>query len=274
MEKARAASFTPTEQQLLLDSYQEFNHLICRKGNTILAIKEREKGWQAIANRLNATNISGEKRTWQQVKIKYKNILQNVKKKAHASAIGGGLPAVDLTPIEEHALSLHRGRPVLEGIQRVMITDSVPPSDVAPLIQVSGNTVTLSEILDPGEGSSTFEEEESASLYSVKLEDQDPIESEDQPCNDNLQTIKSLYRTHLLKQIELADVKIQYQKRKLQELELDLEIKRKTSKKLDLETQKLQCEVTGHQINIRLDLTPSINPHRSTSIASAFLRLS
>ena len=46
--------FTATEQQLLLESYEEFKHMITKKGNTAAINKTREKGWQEIADRLNA----------------------------------------------------------------------------------------------------------------------------------------------------------------------------------------------------------------------------
>ncbi|KTG46907.1 hypothetical protein cypCar_00032881 [Cyprinus carpio] len=61
-----------------MEAYEEVKDIIKKKGNTATVIKQREKAWQSIADRLNALNMNGPKRTWQQVKIKYKNILQNV----------------------------------------------------------------------------------------------------------------------------------------------------------------------------------------------------
>ncbi|KAJ8286291.1 hypothetical protein GJAV_G00036780 [Gymnothorax javanicus] len=140
-----------------------------------------------IADRLNATNMTGEKRTWQQVKIKSKNILQTAVKKAHASGTGGGPPTAEFTPAEELALDLNRGRPILEGIPGGITTDSVPPSETAPFIQVSGNTITLLELpedtLDPGEGTSAVDDEETVSVDSRRLEDPDATLPESQPGN-------------------------------------------------------------------------------------------
>ena len=64
------------------------------------------------------------------------------------------------------------------------------------------------------------------------------------------QTVRILYAKYLEKQIELADIKIKLMKRKLQEMEL--EIKRGTFRKLDLEIQKLEREVSNsvHTVTI------------------------
>ncbi|XP_051968774.1 pro-neuregulin-3, membrane-bound isoform-like isoform X3 [Xyrauchen texanus] len=84
---------------------------------------------------LRRTNMTGPKRTWQLVKIKYKNILQTaVKKKACVSGTGGGPPSPEFTPAEELALDINKGRPVLEGIQGGTATDSVPPMETSPFI--------------------------------------------------------------------------------------------------------------------------------------------
>ncbi|KAK0131304.1 hypothetical protein N1851_033990 [Merluccius polli] len=143
----------------------------------------------------------------------------------------------DMTPAEELALHLNKGRPVMEGIQGGTVTDSVPAIETVRFIQVSGNTLTLLEPPedDLGEGTSaaaecTFADEETVSLDSRRLE--------------TSQTVRTLYAKHLERQIELADVTITLKKRKLQEMELDLEIKRRTFRKLDLEIQKLEREVS------------------------------
>lgn len=50
----RAAYFSPHEAEILVKAYQEFKEEIKKKGNTATAIKQREKAWQSIADRLNA----------------------------------------------------------------------------------------------------------------------------------------------------------------------------------------------------------------------------
>ncbi|KAM9552711.1 uncharacterized protein ACWYII_034746 isoform 7-T13 [Salvelinus alpinus] len=142
----RAAYFSPSEAQILMEAYEEVKDIIKKKGNTATVIKQREKAWQSIADRLNALNMNGPKRTWQQVKIKYKNILQNaVKKNTHRQGTGGGSPKADLTPAEDMALELNKGRPVLEGIPGGKETSIGSSQDATRFIQVSGSTVFLLE---------------------------------------------------------------------------------------------------------------------------------
>ncbi|XP_064874598.1 uncharacterized protein LOC135571778 isoform X2 [Oncorhynchus nerka] len=142
----RAAYFSPSEAQILMEAYEEVKDIIKKKGNTATVIKQREKAWQSIADRLNALNMNGPKRTWQQVKIKYKNILQNaVKKNTHRQGTGGGSPKADLTPAEDMALELNKGRPVLEGIPGGKETSIGSSQDATRFIQVPGSTVFLLE---------------------------------------------------------------------------------------------------------------------------------
>ena len=51
--------------------------------------------------------------------------------------------------------------------------------------------------------------------------------------------VRQLYANHLRRQIELADVDMQYKKKKkMENLALESEIKKRTIRKLDLETKK------------------------------------
>ncbi|XP_073338375.1 uncharacterized protein [Pagrus major] len=150
-----------------------------------------------------------------------------------------GPPSQDMTPAQELALHLNKGRPVMEGIQGGTATDSVR------FIQVSGNTLTLLEPPEDDPGKAHLQMRR-LSLDSRRLEDPDAAQSPKQPGNITSQTVR-LYAKHLERQIELADVKIKLKKRKLQEMELDLEIKRRTLRKLDLEIQKLEREDPGNQ---------------------------
>ncbi|XP_071234690.1 uncharacterized protein [Salvelinus alpinus] len=200
--------------------------------------------------------MNGPKRTWQQVKIKYKNILQNaVKKNTHRQGTGGGSPKADLTPAEDMALELNKGRPVLEGIPGGKETSIGSSQDATRFIQVSGSTVFLLEPpaqapddADPGEGPSAAatahdgddDEEETISLDSRRHEDPDAIQWENQPGNISSQAIRKLYGNHLRRQIELADIDIQYKKKKMENLALESEIKKRTIRKLDLEIKNLR----------------------------------
>ncbi|XP_074538431.1 uncharacterized protein LOC141799884 [Halichoeres trimaculatus] len=250
MEQGRASFFTRDEQAMLLQLYEEVKHIIHKKGNTSVIKKEREKAWQLITDRLNATNLSGQKRTWQQVKTKYKNILQSaVKKKTHQTSTGGGPPSQALTPAEELALDLNKGRPVMKGIQGGTVTDSVLATERCAFLQVSGDTVLLLEPPedDPGEGTSaaaecTSVDEETLSVDSRRHEDLETAPPQNETGNINAQTIRVLYAKHLQKQVELAGLKIQREKRNLEAIDLDIEIKKRKLKILDMEIQKFERE--------------------------------
>lgn len=54
MEKTRAQYFTPAEQSLLMQCYEEVKHVLTKKGNTAAVKKQREMAWDSIAQRLNA----------------------------------------------------------------------------------------------------------------------------------------------------------------------------------------------------------------------------
>ncbi|XP_071241426.1 uncharacterized protein [Salvelinus alpinus] len=181
-----------------------------------------------------------------------------VKKNTHRQGTGGGSPKADLTPAEDMALELNKGRPVLEGIPGGKETSIGSSQDATRFIQVSGSTVFLLEPpaqapddADPGEGPSAAatahdgddDEEETISLDSRRHEDPDAIQWENQPGNISSQAIRKLYGNHLRRQIELADIDIQYKKKKMENLALESEIKKRTIRKLDLEIKKLEREL-------------------------------
>ncbi|KAM9441199.1 uncharacterized protein Hap1MRO34_026290 isoform 2-T2 [Clarias gariepinus] len=211
--KDRAAMFTATEQRLLLETYEEFKDVITKKGNTAAINKAREKGWQEIADRLNASNLSEGKRTWQQVKIKYKNIVQNAtKKKTEVAGTGGGPPPASFTPAEE----INKGRPVLEGIEGGTSSKMISPS-----IRMTKDSVCFMDPPDimlpwsQGEGPSVEEDEETVSVCSRRPEDADTVLEPSQSgttCEKNPENIKGVYKRYLLKQMEATDIDIQYKK--------------------------------------------------------------
>ncbi|KAA0718471.1 hypothetical protein E1301_Tti015447 [Triplophysa tibetana] len=144
-----------------------------------------------------------------------------VKKNTHRQGTGGGSPKADLTPAEDMALELNKGRPVLEGIPGGKETSIGSSQDATRFIQVSGSTVFL---LEPP---------------AKAPDDADP----------SSQAIRKLYGNHLRRQIELADIDIQYKRKQMENLALESEIKKRTIRKLDLEIKKLEREA----IKIRFD---------------------
>ncbi|PWA33719.1 hypothetical protein CCH79_00007533, partial [Gambusia affinis] len=73
--KKRSSYFTPLEQTVLLQAYEEHAHIFSKKSNKAAAAKARQAAWKSVAARVNACN-SGERRTWMQLKMKYKNMIQ------------------------------------------------------------------------------------------------------------------------------------------------------------------------------------------------------
>ncbi|KAK0134513.1 hypothetical protein N1851_029875 [Merluccius polli] len=113
--KRRSTFFTNLELEILMRSYGEFQHVFRKKCNTA------------------ACNPAGEKRTWQQLKMTYKNINYSAnRKKAHATThkTGGGPAAPPLTEAEELALSHNTGRPVAEGIPGGSSSSESTPQDL------------------------------------------------------------------------------------------------------------------------------------------------
>ena len=58
-------------------------------------------------------------------------------------------------------------------------------------------------------------------------------------CVQNSQAIRQLYATHLCRQIQLADLDIKYKQKKMEDLALESQIKRRRIKKLDVEIKSL-----------------------------------
>ncbi|KAK0133466.1 hypothetical protein N1851_030991 [Merluccius polli] len=117
-------------------SYGESQRVFRKKYNTAAAAKERETAWENIAAWVNACNPAGEKRTWQQLKMKYKNIVQTAnRKKADARKTGGGPAPPPLTEAEALALSQNIGRPVAEGIPGGSSSSESTPQDTSAFIK-------------------------------------------------------------------------------------------------------------------------------------------
>ncbi|MED6254420.1 hypothetical protein ATANTOWER_025908 [Ataeniobius toweri] len=56
MDKARALYFTPSEQHILMEDYEESK---IKSMNTAAPIKVRERAWQTVADRLYARQKKG-----------------------------------------------------------------------------------------------------------------------------------------------------------------------------------------------------------------------
>nr|XP_057903049.1 uncharacterized protein LOC131101724 isoform X2 [Doryrhamphus excisus] len=153
-EKKRSSYFSPLELDILMRSYGKFESVFKKKSNiesvfkkksnTAAAAKERESAWEKITARVNACNPTGEKRTWKQLKMKYKNIVQTAnRKRASARKTGGGPPPPRLTEAEELAMSQTVGRPVAEGIPGGTSSSDMITQEPPALIRYSEGVLGL-----------------------------------------------------------------------------------------------------------------------------------
>ncbi|XP_016887978.1 uncharacterized protein LOC103387928 isoform X2 [Cynoglossus semilaevis] len=150
MERCRAIYFTQEEQDIIMQSYEEYRKTITAKSNTVAANKAREECWQKIADRVNACGSSC--RTWQQVRAKHKNIIQSANRKNKEKRKTGGEPAppestVGSTAPEEPCLSNNEARsrvgPIIEGTEGGLGMDPSTGTQNNLLLHVVGDTMLL-----------------------------------------------------------------------------------------------------------------------------------
>ncbi|XP_063058109.1 uncharacterized protein LOC134451502 [Engraulis encrasicolus] len=212
MSKSRADFFSAAEQRILLKVYQDYRAVITQKGNTLAITRARDMAWQEIADRLNASGVNTVKRTALQVKTKHKNIIQSaIKKRAEAQKASGVESRPPLSPPEDVALalSLHRGRPMVDGIIGGTSSEILPSSCREKYIQVTEDGSM--QLLDPPQQSSN-----SASPNSYKTGkwrfDEEMLSGDGIPEDED---VSSVYKRHLL-------LKMEYHKLKMRKVQLEI----------------------------------------------------
>ncbi|XP_032415261.1 uncharacterized protein LOC116717772 isoform X2 [Xiphophorus hellerii] len=223
--KKRSSYFTPLEQRVLLQAYEEHAHIFSKKSNKAAAAKARQAAWKSIAARVNACN-SGERRTWMQLKMKYKNMIQKAnRKRAVARKIDSELLIPPLTEAEGLAITQSSPRPVSEGIS----ADSSP--------EPGANQDTVTDAVYVAEPSSTATGEEPAfedDVLSAATKKEAEIHTERKAGHyqdgvpptstarlDSL-PVAELYRHHLLNTIEKTDKEITYLDRQIKKADLEI----------------------------------------------------
>ncbi|XP_047440340.1 fibrinogen-like protein 1 [Mugil cephalus] len=233
--KKRATFFTNLELEILMRSYGEFQHVFKKKCNTAAAANERQTAWESIAARVNACNPAGEKRTWQQLKMKYKNIVQSVnRKKADARKTCGGPAPPPLKEAEEPALNHNTGRPVAEGIPGGSSSSESTTQDTSAFIKHSDGAICL---IEPPHATTHLvtdeEDEETASAACTEGDPERPTESmsgqqQEGPSTSTAQidtlTVKEVYQIHLLKKVLKYDKEMLYLDRQIRKADLEIEI--------------------------------------------------
>ncbi|XP_077407660.1 uncharacterized protein LOC144038792 isoform X2 [Vanacampus margaritifer] len=243
--KRRSSYFSTMELQVLLQAYKEHEKIFRKKGNTAVASKERIAAWQQIAAKVNSQcNQVTEKRTWQQLKTKYKNIVQTAnRKKAKARKLyQGALPSSTLTVAEELVLSQVQGMPAAEAISAGSSAESVTSGVYLPVFsyqlpstvgdQDLSATATEPTIIVKDEeilfASEESEPERPAEVQNVT--GQKPVEGASAiTTQPHTPAVTDLNNVHLLKKIAKTDKEM---------ILLDRQIR-----KADLEIQLLECQL-------------------------------
>ncbi|XP_056598334.1 uncharacterized protein LOC130421137 isoform X5 [Triplophysa dalaica] len=230
-DKQRSVYFSPMELEVLLQAYGEYEPIFRKKSNTAAAAKERALAWEKIASRVNACNPSAIKRTWQQLKMKYKNIIQSAnRKRAEARKTGGGPAPPPLTDAEEMALSLNTGRPVAEGIPGGSSSEPVSPQDTSAYIIYSDGKVSLVEPLVTTEPQAVDEGDEETLSADTERPTESMAEQEEGPSNSDTQInalpVKELYKLHLIKKLQKTDKELVYLDRQILKTDLEIELLR------------------------------------------------
>ncbi|XP_067303141.1 uncharacterized protein [Pseudorasbora parva] len=242
MDRARAIYFSAEEQQLILQKYEEYKAVFQARSNTVSAAKAREECWRKIADCINACNPNS-KRSWQQIKTKYKNIIQSAnRKKSEIRKTGGGPPPPEYTVAEELAISNNKGRPIMDGITDAVQSDPGAGS-CKQVTMVEGNAVSL---LKPAHMHAVSHTDGNANEDTLSVCSETAAEDFSQPALETEASTSMGYRRNVNK-VETDSVRVLY-KRSL-ELdcslkELDCELRRLQIKKIKLEIKQLEKQIS------------------------------
>ncbi|KAL0985643.1 hypothetical protein UPYG_G00159860 [Umbra pygmaea] len=233
-KKTRNAYFSPVELEILMTAYGEYEPTLKKKGNTIAAARERELAWWKIADRFNACNPTGTKRTWQQLKMKYKNIVQTEnRRKAEACRTGGAPPPLS----EETALSHNSGRPIAEGFSGATSSHPTSPQDTKAYKRDTDGVLTLlnpSTVTDLQPADDNDEDEDTLSAVTERKRTERPIErnagnDDEEECSSSTAPlaslpVKQLYKVYLQKQIQKCDLEMDHIRLQTQKTKMEIQL--------------------------------------------------
>ncbi|CAK6950405.1 uncharacterized protein LOC128365288 [Scomber scombrus] len=227
----RAHFFSSKEQGLILKLYEEEKEILTAKSNTTSASKLREEAWQRIADKINAVSDSGYKRTWQQVKVKHKNIVQTAKRRrAGMIKDGGGSATPSLTSAEEDVLQHKDNTLRVEVIPGGACIEPLTGSD-SSFISVSGHPVLLLPVTktEP-ESLSSDETDVSDTNFEGDVHSSIFQETAHSGCAADVgrgaerqrDDLKALYCSYLKKEIENRDQEMAYRALKMRKMEKEI----------------------------------------------------
>ncbi|XP_053279056.1 uncharacterized protein LOC128440392 isoform X1 [Pleuronectes platessa] len=235
-KQPRSSYFSPVELEILMTAYAESEHIFLKRSNTVAAAKARDLAWQEIADRVNACNPTGTKRTWQQLKMKYKNVVQTAnRKKAEARKTGGGPPPPPLTEAEKMALSQNSGRPIAEGMSGGSSSDPPTPQVTGAYIRVTDGVICLVEPSAITDLHAVEDDEETLSAATEREDAERPAEShagnyngEEGPSTSTAQLtslpVKQLYKVYLESQINKSHLEMEHIRLQITKTEKEIQL--------------------------------------------------
>ncbi|KAM9743915.1 uncharacterized protein ACNS7B_011262 [Menidia menidia] len=230
-KQERAHFFSSKEQELIMKLYEEEREILTAKSNTTSASKLREEAWQRIADRINAVSDSGYKRTWQQVKVKYKNIVQTAKRKrAEVLRNEGGSATPSLTSAEEEALHPRDGSLRVEVLPGGACLAPLAGPD-SSFMSVSGHPVLLLPVTKTEPESLSGDETDisdthfEGDVHSSSLRDvgnSARSAAGGRSSERQREDLKTLYGRYLKKEMENRDQEMAYRALKMRKLEKEI----------------------------------------------------
>ncbi|XP_041793797.1 uncharacterized protein LOC121607169 [Chelmon rostratus] len=222
----RAHFFSSKEQELILKLYEEEREILTAKSNTTSASKLREEAWQRIADKINAVSDSGYKRTWQQVKVKHKNIVQTAKRRRVEVMRNEG----SLTSAEDDVLQ-HKGDSLrVEVLPGGACIEPLTGSD-SSFISVSGHPVLLlpATKTEP-ESLSSDETDVSDTQFEGDVHSSSFQERPKSTCaasagrgaERQTEDVRALYCCYLRKEMENRDQQMAFRALKMKKLEKEI----------------------------------------------------
>ncbi|XP_074525478.1 uncharacterized protein LOC141789872 [Halichoeres trimaculatus] len=230
----RAHFFSSKEQELILKLYEEEREVLTAKSNTTTASRLREEAWQRIADRINAVSDSGYKRTWQQVKVKHKNIVQTAKRRrleVMRMKKEAGSATLSLTSAEEDVLQHKDSRLRAEVLPVAACIEPLSESE-SSFISVSGHPVLLLPVTKTEPESLSSDETDVSDTHiegdvqSSSFQDKDNSAVEHsaggQTAEKRKEDIKALYCSYLRKEMENRDQQMAFRALKMKKLEKEI----------------------------------------------------
>ncbi|XP_068422725.1 GT1 domain-containing protein [Clinocottus analis] len=227
-KQERAHFFSSKEQELILKLYEEERHILTAKSNTTSASKRREEAWQRIADKINMVSDSGYKRSWQQVKVKHKNIVQTAKRRQGGvmrNEEGSATPS--LTSAEEDVLHHRDQRLRVEVLPGGACIEPLTGSD-SSFISVSGHPVLLLPVTKTEPESLSGDETDvsdthfEGDLHSFQERDNSAFTIGGRRVERQTEDIKALYCSYLKKEIENRDQQMAYRALKMRKMEKEM----------------------------------------------------